>query len=416
MDIASLIAYTLTFLIPLEYLWFSLGGGFALKVIGVIGFAIWLIRKLLVGKVPFFEFTGLFKLTLVFVFLAILSGLVTGNLTDSYLIAAITLISLEIYYLMMFDILDTERQVKILLTILVYAAVLSALTGVFEYKTGRTLSGIPLSLLEGRSYGGAGEPNELCAIMVGIIPIAVMLAKSSRSWLIKITYIPMILLMILAIFLTGSRGGVVSLLFMTIVILAMLPWKARFMWGMVIILALFIGWQFAGQKVLARFESRDSIGRMAMASRLGLWSIAWQAIQDRPIRGFGLGSFPFLVPPSRSSSAGFTMAKNPAQDVAHNSYLSVWVETGLFGVLLFGTILTLAAYKLWAAFRNRPAPFSESWGVLCRGVLVGYSAYLFMGLSLNLQSKKLLWLFLILADVMYKITKGGHDKNQANGL
>ncbi|TBR24376.1 O-antigen ligase family protein [bacterium] len=65
--------------------------------------------------------------------------------------------------------------------------------------------------------------------------------------------------------------------------------------------------------------------------RLGAWRIAWSAFSERPLAGWGPGSFGFLY--KRDRSAGLAYAEGPdvAFPHAHNDWLEVLAATGLLG-------------------------------------------------------------------------------------
>jgi len=81
---------------------------------------------------------------------------------------------------------------------------------------------------------------------------------------------------------------------------------------------------------------------MSLHERFQLWHAALAMIAAKPIFGWGLGSFPYIV--SRFTSvappASF-VASNGANltNIAHNYYLQTAAETGLIGLGLYGAML-----------------------------------------------------------------------------
>lgn len=79
--------------------------------------------------------------------------------------------------------------------------------------------------------------------------------------------------------------------------------------------------------------------------RLNRWGAAWRMIQDKPILGFGPGTYQF-------NYAGYQVfseltrisTRNGDKGNAHSEYIMAWVETGIFGLFTFILILGIAVF------------------------------------------------------------------------
>lgn len=73
----------------------------------------------------------------------------------------------------------------------------------------------------------------------------------------------------------------------------------------------------------------DLLGGLTSKHRLRMWTAAWRMFMDRPLAGQGLNTF----------MANYARFKVPDQAVglwyAHNCYLQIAAETGIFGILAF---------------------------------------------------------------------------------
>jgi O-antigen ligase len=96
----------------------------------------------------------------------------------------------------------------------------------------------------------------------------------------------------------------------------------------------------------------------SLEARRQLWQVAWQGAGERPLLGWGAGSYARLWLLRRSTTNG-------ARD-AHNLYLETLAELGTLGLALL--LLVLSA-PLWAAVRARRQP-------LVRAAAGAYVAYL----------------------------------------
>jgi len=89
---------------------------------------------------------------------------------------------------------------------------------------------------------------------------------------------------------------------------------------------------------------------------------------------------------------------NRRHKVAHNSFLSVLVEVGLIGFVLFGIILTIAIVKAW----NHPKWDKSFWLSLLLVWAIGAS-------SLTWEHRKVTWLFLSLVVASAALTSRRYE-------
>jgi O-antigen ligase len=187
-----------------------------------------------------------------------------------------------------------------------------------------------------RFSGSNFNPNELAMILVLALPIAWYLCLSAgrRSLaLVNACYVP---LGMLAVLLSGSRGGFLSAL----VALLIVPWSlqglsVRARVGLLLLLVcslLFIGtavpqesWQRVGETA-SKLEQGD------LSEREVLWLAALEVFAENPILGVGTANYTYATQP-----------KGWRQTSPHQTFLSVLVGQGLIGLTLF-----LASYA--AAF------------------------------------------------------------------
>ena len=169
---------------------------------------------------------------------------------------------------------------------------------------------------------------------------------SRRRWLTA----AILLVLTLAIAITGSRGVMVSgaIALLPLIWLARRHASRRALWQMLLLIAvgLVVGNLLAKGYTVARMASvMDPVS--AGESRYLIWRAAWKLVESAPWLGHGLGNFVHLYPGVRQpddNSAGF---------LVHNDYLQLWVETGLPVVVLLGLLYAAIA---WRFFRAPGAP------------------------------------------------------------
>jgi O-antigen ligase len=119
---------------------------------------------------------------------------------------------------------------------------------------------------------------------------------------------------------------------------------------------------------LAAFEREGTAAdtRSSAESRASFAYVSWQMFQDRPLFGFGFGQFPEAKLPylaDRTTSLNLELIRPLAH---HNTYLSLLVELGLVGLVLFLVIGGLWVQYAWRLARGHRRP---AW-VRAHGVLV----------------------------------------------
>lgn len=216
-----------------------------------------------------------------------------------------------------------------------------------------------------------GDANATSASL--LLPFAIGVARtidSTQSRRARIWWASGATATLVGIYLTVSRGALLSALVVVIVMLA-----AEGRWKL--LLRVGVGGMIAGFGVLA--VSGDEIGghltNLSSTGRTQIWRLGLHACQSVCDTGSGFGTFPviyreeFISNPSASGfqSQGFK---------AHNVLLQMAVETGLvgFGLFLTGLLLTLAV-ALALPRRFRDAPLGATVGLLITSNLITNSTF-----------------------------------------
>jgi O-antigen ligase len=188
-------------------------------------------------------------------------------------------------------------------------------------------------------YSASGvDPNEFATILALGIPMAWLILISGRHKKLfwpTLLYLPLALLGVL---LTSSRGGaLVTLVALGVIPLTLpaLPARRRAAFGFVVTLGLtamvLAGPQLADlvSSSLTRLSSTSrELSSGTLNERSEIWSAGFALFGEHSLLGVGAGAFPEAVAP---------LAGTPK--VAHNSFVSVLVELGPPGLLLFLAVL-----------------------------------------------------------------------------
>ncbi len=241
------------------------------------------------------------------------------------------------FYLLLAAIKTPTDWLRVLNAYWVSASLLAAY-GLMEYGLGW---GLQTDGLLNSVYQPA---NYLAMYLVPAIFIGVALIWN--FWPARLAKLNLFILLIdlWALFLTKSYGGFLGLAAGTAVFIwfalsgqAQLRRKVIFAFlGILIISGLIVSVQpkFQG---LIRGDPRTSI-----TTRQEIWQTSFLLIKERPLFGWGLGNFQESY---RSHTKFITLTPLEWFVVkAHNIFLNLWIEVGLFGLLVF---LYLVGRYLW---------------------------------------------------------------------
>lgn len=228
------------------------------------------------------------------------------------------------------------------------------------------------------------DPNEFATFLALGIPMAWIILISGRHRGLFWPTLLFIPLALLGIVLTSSRGGaLVALVALSVIplTLAAVPRSSRkALWLVAVVSAggLVIAAPQLAELLDSSLERLSSTTRELSSGTLNeraeLWSAGFQLFEEHPFVGVGAGAFPLAVRPF----AGI-------EKVAHNSFISVFVELGPAGLLLLLAMLLTAALPLLRLPRAEGICYLILLGTLALGML-----------PLTWEGRKITWFILAL--------------------
>jgi hypothetical protein len=231
-------------------------------------------------------------------------------------------IKVVLYYLLLVAVVNSPKRLRIFLYLLAFFIAVIATLTLLQYHNYIDLVALrPLTDLQLqeevtvkfarlRGPGVFYDPNDFCHILAVGCLIAFHGITDKRLKLKRFVYLVMLGLMLYAIVLTQSRGGMLALLAgMGVFALARFGVKKTAIVVVLMLPALFFvsGRQFD-------ISTGDSTGQQ----RIRLWAEAFDMVRGNPFLGGGEDQF--------KKSSGY---------VAHNSFLQCYAELGFFGGTLF---------------------------------------------------------------------------------
>jgi O-antigen ligase len=302
---------------------------------------------------------------------------------------------LGLLFLVVLTRVTTAGVLRLILAAFVAGAVISVAIGVFDGSLTSALNG------GARFSGGAADPNVLAASLLPATVLAAALLSDTRSTVPRSLLVAAIVVLVLGLVGTASRGGGAAAL-VTIVAALVLFKRQRAQVAGVAAVAL-------GIAALTFASSPGTWDRVTTFKddngRSDLRTVALRMGEDDPVTGVGLNNFEVHSPeyvrePGALGHVGL-IVDNP--HLPHNTYLQLFAEDGIIGLALFLALVggCLRAAKLAAdrseAQGNRPLD------TLSRAVMVATISVLAADLSLSAATDQELWLLLAIGPALLTV-------------
>ena len=191
--------------------------------------------------------------------------------------------------------------------------------------------------MPGRVYSVFDNPNAFGEVLVLLLPLAAALVVCARRWWGKLTALAVFCVGGIGLAMTYSRAGWVGLA--AAMVLFVLMWNAKLvpLFALLGVAAV----PFLPETVFHRILTITNFSDTSTSSRFPLYTATVAGLKKSPILGAGLGTDAVR---QFIKINELYHAKAPYVH-AHNTYLQVWIETGLLGILSFagGLLWTLKA-------------------------------------------------------------------------
>ena len=267
-----------------------------------------------------------------------------------------------------------------------------------------------------RLEGPIGDDNRYAQIMVVIAPIALFLAIGEQDIKRKVLPLVATLLIIVGTLLTYSRGGLIALVFVIILIVLLRFIKLRYL-AFLLVVALLVPIAVPNFAVrLTRLQNITISGLLSKNSTSGIES-ADSSVQSRatemissalmfadyPLFGVGPGNYAVHYQ-EYAPKAGFEVKLANRQ--AHTLYGGIAAENGIFGIICF---LLILYFTLRDLYKGRRALLENNFllASIMTGLFLGVIAYMVTGIFLHANFIRFFWLIMGLAGAAVNIYQSG---------
>lgn len=255
---------------------------------------------------------------------------------------------------------------KVIWTMLAAGIFLGTL-GVYKYWTGayeENFWGFASSSLrhisgedhDHRFTGPIADPNYFASLLLFLVPLAFERLINERAWLLRLLALWALIVCVVCIYYTASRGALVALVGIAVASLLIFQ---RHRWYLILWLlpiALLAGY-FLPSDYLSRLGAMltlipgfqgPAVTDRAITGRLDEWIVAWAVFKDHPVFGVGLANYEAY---SQEYVLRLGLVPRGEDRQAHSLYLEVAAERGVVGLAVLFALIALCAKNVIRAYR-----------------------------------------------------------------
>ncbi len=365
----------------------------------------------------------LFIITLLFLVFSLFS-IINAHDYDVFLKQIVRRISNIILLFLIINIVNRKELLLKILGGILLAYIFVGLTGLYEMSSGQSIletvwgereTALEYTLPAGGGFriaGPGGDPGFLALSVIFPALIAFTFLYMRKSKFTRTLLILFIMLMFLIMLATGSRGGLLSLLIGISVLwfFTKMKWKYTIAILGVLILPIFILIISLANPSSPTERYTGSAGSKSVIYRIGFSRMAFSMIKDHPIVGVGTGNF--------TSEYYRYLRKNPivprdAPYHAHNGFLQMWAENGIFGFLVYIALFFVSAGMMVTVIKNTNDQVIRSLAVL---FLSCVSSHFFFAGTSNVLENENYWIVFAFTIIVYNLYNEQQRIKELNGL
>ncbi len=304
-------------------------------------------------------------------------------------------------FLMAEDILANRKR---LINAVVILLVVGAIVGIDAFSQRflgiEFLRGRQIIEVRGVLYAITGpfkHYNDFAAYLICVLPLAITLFSSAmiKRIIYRVGLFFIITLLALCLLFTFSRGGWVGFLAAGLLMLFLLRKSKVVLLAISIFILMLIVIPEVRERAMFTFQAGGDRDRFV------IWQGAWVIVKENPFLGKGLGTFMQYFP--QYANKGLLV------QYAHNCYLQMWAETGIFALLSFLLFVGSILYKGIRTFKDNRQSSILLLGFIC--AIFGFLVHSFF--DTQLYSLQLSVLFWFLLGVVARFDRDGFQKQQS---
>ena len=313
----------------------------------------------------------------------------------------VRIVKFAFLYLSLIDLFQSDsKRLKRTFWVLMIVACITFLNGIFQSVYGFDIlrhRGIIKDDYLRRVMASFVHPNDFGAYIIFILPLTLCFFSSCLKKNQKMFLVLNCLLGCFCLLKTSSRAAWVGILIGILIYFFFYKKKISILVPLAVIFLISLT-----PNGFERLKSLFALEQNTVWERVQLWKGTWNMVKVHPFFGFGVNTFSryFLE---------YKPAAYPDIRYTHNSYLQMWSEIGIFGLMAF---LSIIFTVLKTALRDMNKKIQKGLeGYILLGLVAGYVAFLIQsGLDTNLFSLVLTTLFWIMTAYLVSLNKFLEEK------
>ena len=187
-------------------------------------------------------------------------------------------------FFMITTMITTQRRLRVFFYLLSILTVFLAGQGIYQYYTGVGIAG--QDLFQGRivSLGIFSDPNDMALALLIVLPFCFREFTERGPFIRRAINLVFTITLITTVFMTDSRGGILSLGVLTLFVTASkFGWKVGLAVGAIAFAGIFV----LGPSRMGTISTDEA----SAYGRIAAWTVALELVQSRPIFGVGAQMF-----------------------------------------------------------------------------------------------------------------------------
>lgn len=272
--------------------------------------------------------------------------------------------------------IHSYRQLHRMLCVMAVGLTVAGAYGCYQSYIGVEVNASQVDLLlnvgmPGRVYSFFDNANNFAGILVLLTPLLLGLLLNSRHWGTRLFLLVSLGACLVSMAATYSRTGYVGLVLAVMVFVALLNWRLV----PVAIVAGLVALPFLPDTIWNRILTIGNTSDSSTTYRFHIWNKSFELLHDHWLTGAGLGST--VV---NETFQDYPAMFNGARPVhTHNSYLQMWCEMGIFGMLVYlgmlGRQIKVALRAYTAASREIRTMLAAALGALTGSMAISLMEY-----------------------------------------
>ncbi len=250
-----------------------------------------------------------------------------------------------------------------------------------------------------RISGPIGDPNFFAQIMLVLFPISLVRFLDEKRLILRAIALWGTTVTLLTVIFTFSRGGFVSLIMIGVALFIFIRPRVTQMGLITLFLVLIAGIipatytdRLLTINLLFTSDQQQSVRQdVSFRGRASEMAAAWMMFSDHPLVGVGAQNYPIYY---QNYSRRIGLDPRTEERQAHNLFIEIASEMGLFGIFVFGTILVHVFQSLFQSWKRLRDAGEYVYSRIVMSIATGVIGYFSASMFIHAAFPRYMWLLI----------------------